>query len=50
MYITEEVKEVIADVERAANAAFFSRDYPILRIIIDTRKSTKLAYERLDAC
>lgn len=48
MYPTEEVKEVIADVERAANAAFLSMDYPLLRIIIDTQKSTKLAYERLD--
>lgn len=48
MYTTEDIKEVVLDVERAANAAFFSMDYPLLRIIIDTQKSTKLAYERLD--
>lgn len=42
------VEEAILDIERAANAAFFSMDYPLLRIIIDTQKSTKLAYERLD--
>jgi hypothetical protein len=44
----EDLDEVKADVERAFKAALFSTDYCILRIIIDTSKESRSAYEKQD--
>jgi hypothetical protein len=44
----EDLDEIKIDVERAFKAAIFSTDYCILRIIIDTSKESRSAYEKQD--
>jgi hypothetical protein len=44
----DDLSEMKDDVERAFKAAIFSTDYCILRIIIDTSKEARNAYEKQD--
>src|SRR3990167_715931 len=44
----EDLIELKNDVERAFKAALFSMDYCILRIIMDTSKASRIAYEKQD--
>lgn len=42
----QELEEIRIDVERAFKTALFSMDYQILRVIMDTAKSVKSAFQK----
>ncbi len=48
MISNDDINEVIADITRAANAACRTTDYFLLRLIIDSCKEVRAAYDKQD--
>lgn len=44
----EEIEEMKSDVMRAVKAAMMSTDYPLMKIILETAKETRNAYDKQD--